>query len=391
MKARGIQVGTKKYLVVDPDVYDIIEDRGILTNHIFTGKHFAAYGWGEDDRKFFMHDFVMELHGMKKGVDYGCVEFLDTFGDLVMKEDYDFYEILEPPSRRYKTIPLDVRFSNLRPIPVGEVGKKPQSEYRGVSWDKTKKRWQAYLTPKETGGKLRSIGRYLSDKIAARQHDLACVEAGLPDSVLNFPYSDYVNEEGLPIDPSSIQAIKVRTMYNSIHTGFEAAVFDNPKYRNPKLVFKRFYPTSDEARKACEEYIKGRFGPLFEPIFLNKERVTSEKFAPFCQRCQKPTPLGVTFFAPTPKGSLKVCEKCFEEMENKDDSDLPDPAELLREPDPFDISYKKCNKCGKIKPDHKKYFPTYKYKDKISLKGTCRACYKELDKQRYQARKKKTE
>jgi hypothetical protein len=57
-------------------------------------------------------------------------------------------------------------------------------KYRGVSWDKVRKKFKATITPL---GKQRHLGYYLAEEDAARAYDRAAVEAYGEFAKLNFP------------------------------------------------------------------------------------------------------------------------------------------------------------------------------------------------------------
>lgn len=72
---------------------------------------------------------------------------------------------------------LNNRRSNLRPASNqqnchnarGYQG-KGSSKYKGVSWDKNRRKWGAYI---RVGGKVRNLGRFDSEMEAARVYDAA--------------------------------------------------------------------------------------------------------------------------------------------------------------------------------------------------------------------------
>lgn len=388
MKARGIHIGTGKYLILDSDVYDLIRStKGLIWDQDFSGKYYFAYlSDTSTDEKTFVHDFVLGLHGLHLGRDYKYVEFLDTFEALKSDEDYDRWEILEPPSARLRSLCLDCRFSNLRPITREEelARLSPESIYKGVTWESERKRWRAYLTPKENGTKnAKHVGQSRSEVVAARLRDLACVEAGFDDSVLNFKYSDYVTSEELPVDPASIQAILCKVDLTPF--GFVGGAYDIPKEK-PKRI--KTANTLAEARQFCDDYVKAKFGPLSEAYFKGQELPNSKDFKPFCQMCGKPCSLGSKLAVTTSKGTLLVCERCFDKHDPTP-SDMPNIEELKRPLSPLIDKFKNCKVCGKPKPLHEEYFPTYKYKDEIRFENICRECKREREKQRYKTRKEK--
>ncbi len=389
MKVRAIHIGTQRHLVLDSDVYDHIKNGRYVYGHEPVPGNYSV-GWIRNSttgEKQWFHDFVMGFHGLKQGTDYEYVEFLQTFNTLVPGQDYDTGELLYPAVD--SNAMLDVRFDNLKLIKE-KTPEIPVSKYKGVSWIKSRKMWRAFLNSKETeSGNTECLKQFGLDIVAARYRDLICVIKGLSDDVLNFPRSNYIGEDGFPVDEESIQAIRCRN--HKTQLGYEAALFDDPKQPRPLLIMDRFYPTEDEALSACEKYVKARYGPLSEVYSKAKsKRLTTENINPICQKCNKITPLGVTFLISTPHGSLKVCEDCFNEAD-KSKSDLPDPDELMRQPNPLSFEYKECIKCGESKPATNEYFQEYKYKGELRLKGECNVCRKLRDMKRYQTKKGKTD
>jgi hypothetical protein len=90
---------------------------------------------------------------------------------------------------------LDNRRSNLRPATrsqnKGNMGKPKRpdgtahtSQYKGVSWDKSRERWQAKIT---THGTTRNLGRYDDEAEAGRAYDAAAAEHYGEFARLNFP------------------------------------------------------------------------------------------------------------------------------------------------------------------------------------------------------------
>lgn len=89
---------------------------------------------------------------------------------------------------------LDNRRSNLRPATASQnranMGKprRPDglshtSQFKGVSWDKDRGRWQSKIT---VLGKCRNLGRYDAEADAARAYDRAAFEAWGEFAVLNL-------------------------------------------------------------------------------------------------------------------------------------------------------------------------------------------------------------
>ena len=75
---------------------------------------------------------------------------------------------------------LDNRRSNLRVCTVSQnnmnsaIGRNNKSGYKGVSWDKTNKKWRAGIKAK---GKSVSLGSFNSKKDAARAYNEAAKKA----------------------------------------------------------------------------------------------------------------------------------------------------------------------------------------------------------------------
>ncbi|GIL90648.1 hypothetical protein Vretimale_15729 [Volvox reticuliferus] len=67
------------------------------------------------------------------------------------------------------------------------------SRYRGVCWNRKNRRWQAAIN---SGGKYVYLGSFLSEYDAARAFDKAAVKLRGTRAKLNFPYSEYVDENG---------------------------------------------------------------------------------------------------------------------------------------------------------------------------------------------------
>lgn len=65
-----------------------------------------------------------------------------------------------------------------------DLQKNNTSGYRGVSWDKAKKRWQAYI---KRGWKRYSCGLHEDIISAAMAYDKAAIKLYGTDAILNFP------------------------------------------------------------------------------------------------------------------------------------------------------------------------------------------------------------
>jgi hypothetical protein len=84
---------------------------------------------------------------------------------------------------------LDNRRQNLRFISQKEnmqnrtKGRGHSSKYKGVSWDECAGKWKAYI---RIQGKLKAIGRYASERLAAKAYDVAARSAFGCMAVLNF-------------------------------------------------------------------------------------------------------------------------------------------------------------------------------------------------------------
>ena len=379
-KARGIQVGTCKYLVLDPEIYDYLKhNRGeyCFDFAIIPGprNHFAGLLRNNKTKKnSYAHDLVLSMNGISEDK-YEYVEFLETFGDLIPDVDYDKSEIINPPLGQCAS--LDCRLSNLRPVSKDDVQTMHTSQYHGVTWEKDRKMWRAFITSAERGGHpQKNLRRFPVEITAARYRDLECYVNGIPECDLNFPASDYIKEDGFPVDPEDIRAIRYRT--DNTAFGYEAAVFDDPNQRKPLLVRKKFYSTRQEADQACILWIKAAFGPLSEG-YCTFTAVTTLGLASFCEKCMKPQPVGFHFaLMPTPKGSLKVCLKCFNEhLEEKEkglDGDMPTPELLIGPKIVSNENYKKCKQCGQLKPATGNFFKPYTYKGETKLRGKCKQC-----------------
>ena len=63
-------------------------------------------------------------------------------------------------------------------------GKPPTSRFKGVHWDKGRKKWQASIT---ICGTFVSLGRYDSEEVAATIYDKRLLQFNREFAVLNFP------------------------------------------------------------------------------------------------------------------------------------------------------------------------------------------------------------
>jgi hypothetical protein len=90
---------------------------------------------------------------------------------------------------------LDNRRANLRTATASQnranMGKprRPDgsvhsSRFKGVSWDKSRSKWQAKIVWR---GKHKNLGRYESEELAARVYDLAALTQWGEFAQLNFP------------------------------------------------------------------------------------------------------------------------------------------------------------------------------------------------------------
>lgn len=74
--------------------------------------------------------------------------------------------------------------------------RRPQtsSQYKGVSWDKGNRKWRAAIHL--AGGKNKNLGSFRNEEEAAHAYDVGAIHFRGRGSELNFPYEDYVDEEG---------------------------------------------------------------------------------------------------------------------------------------------------------------------------------------------------
>lgn len=85
---------------------------------------------------------------------------------------------------------LDNRRENLRIITTGQnttwraIQRNNTSGFRGVSWNKSKKRWDAKI---KVNGKAMHLGRFTNKEDAARAYDKAAREHFKEFAKLNFP------------------------------------------------------------------------------------------------------------------------------------------------------------------------------------------------------------
>jgi len=91
---------------------------------------------------------------------------------------------------------LDCRKENMRPATRSENSMNKRkwagnysSKYKGVTWDKARRRWIAQIG---IYGKHKFLGRFVNEEDAARAYDRAAIEAYGEFAVLNFPREDYV-------------------------------------------------------------------------------------------------------------------------------------------------------------------------------------------------------
>lgn len=64
------------------------------------------------------------------------------------------------------------------------------SRFRGVSWAKWDRKWQAYIVVR---GKMKHVGLFVNEEDAARARDVAWLEAGGNSARLNFPQPEASN------------------------------------------------------------------------------------------------------------------------------------------------------------------------------------------------------
>jgi hypothetical protein len=67
---------------------------------------------------------------------------------------------------------------------VGESGSRQSSKYRGVSWAKSRNKWEARF---ECDGKRHTLGAFEDEDDAARAHDKAARAHKGEKAQLNFP------------------------------------------------------------------------------------------------------------------------------------------------------------------------------------------------------------
>lgn len=88
---------------------------------------------------------------------------------------------------------MNLKFDNLRKASGTDViahrlkcaswmGEPPTSKYKGVSWCKEKKLWQAYIT---CNGKRYTLGRYADEEVAANAYNVKALELFGEFAVLN--------------------------------------------------------------------------------------------------------------------------------------------------------------------------------------------------------------
>ncbi|KAG1667888.1 hypothetical protein FOA52_013648 [Chlamydomonas sp. UWO 241] len=125
-----------------------------------------------------------------------------------------------------------------------------RSRYVGVSWDKSKSAWEVRLTDLQTK-RSRRIGRYVSEKDAARAYDCAVVRARGAGALRNFP-GEAISELPVTVGEERKQRSSSRFIGVSWNKAMSAWVV---QLTDPQTKRKRgigFYASEEDAARAYD-------------------------------------------------------------------------------------------------------------------------------------------
>lgn len=364
----AMECGTGSYAAVDRDFYEWLQPRHpILERHPGRfGIYYAEAHLFAPDEIRFLHDLVMEFHGLHQGQDYEYVEFLNTWYTLSPEMNYAQREFPEPPVNQYCA--LDCRFDNLRPVSALSEAQNHKSNHLGVSWDTPHNRWRAYLNASEFGSQD-MLGYFHTEVAAARARDLAIVLRNI-DAELNYEElrSEYSKT-------TKIHEIQMDVTYTE-NFGYQPAVWPDSPLGKPHRPSSAIHFDKELAWADCLDFITRRFGPLAIGYSRVPDIKTSKGLHKICHKCGAKLPPGLNTFDVVEDRPRPICIPCWDNVSGNKDLQTDLEAVAPKE------GYKRCKRCHQDKPASSLHFPTYKYKGQEKFLGTCKDCIRKSDRER---------
>ena len=218
----------------------------------------------------------------------------------------------DPEELNFKYEAIDeIEVEKRRKVDYGKtLPSRGRSQYRGVHWQKNRKRWMARYSKNGEGKKHINLGAFLEAEHAALAFDHEARKQGREDEALNFPERRVTDEQ---LQEWSTNKDHYRHMRSGIEKSSQFRGVTNPQYNRPSG------PYPWVAQVNIQKVLKGLGIPLSQPAHLGRYDNELQAALAFDRACRNfgVKEVGLNFPRNTPLPEVRLfdssCHYCNKE------------------------------------------------------------------------------